>query len=220
MDAKQIIELLGIGLSRVLRYTFPAALLVLTFALVDNCQAKLVYDTLGWPLSIFCALVIGIGIYAVHRGLVIPIHHLLGCAILRVGDFICGRVEEQNSLSPTRWLHSLGVPRFRLILAYDDLRRWWFNERENPNNLDKEERNALDIIHAENGLPVMLSEALLVAWFYLRFPEILDWRFLLGIALFFFSALSGMQQHRVECAHFRTDPNRVREIVRKFTNSA
>ena len=218
METKQIFESLGIGLSRALRYSFPAALLVLTFALVDPCYAKFVYETLGSTLTIFCALVIGIGLYATHRSLVIPIHHFLGCVLLSIGDLISRR-PPKASLSPTRWIHSLGVPRGRLILAYGDLRRWWFNKKEDTNVLDKEERNTWDVIHAENGLPVMISEALLIAWFILGWRDLVDWRFLLGTGLFVFSALSGMQQHIVECAHFKTDQNRAYEIVKKFIYS-
>ncbi len=239
MDVGEVLESLGIGLSRALRYMIPGALLVFAFALVDPCRAKSVYDLLGWELSIFCAVLIGIAFYATHRSLVIPIHHLLGCALLWTGDMMCTlprrialirtrfHLEQLPadartlSLSPTRWLRSLGVPRFRLMLAYGDLRRYWFNKKEDPNVLDKEERSAIEVIHAENGLLVIVSEVLFAAWVYSSFvftANTMDWRLLLAVALFFVSAISGMQQHRVECAHFKTDINRAAEIVRKFSN--
>ncbi|MBN2709423.1 MAG: hypothetical protein JXR46_10290 [Calditrichaceae bacterium] len=215
MDIKKIFETLDIGLSSVLRYSFPAALLIITFALVDPCYAKFVFEKLGAALTIFGALVVGIGLYATHRSLVIPIHHLLGCLLLRIGELI-SHTKEPESLSPTRWIHSLGVPRFRLFLAYGDLRRWWFNKKEDINVLDKSERNAWDLIHAENGLTVMIAEALLIAWFLVGWPDLIDWRFIISIGLFVFSTISGMQQHRIECAHFKTDKDRASKIVKKF----
>lgn len=214
MDAIQIMKSLGMGLSRALRYLFPGVLLMVAFALVDPCHAIRLYYSVGWQLFVLVAVVLGIGLYAIHRRLIIPFHHLCGCIFLSIGDFFC-HVEPENSLSPTRWFGSLypPVPRFRRMLAYSDIRRWWFNSAE--------ERDDVNLQHAENGLPVMISEAIIVIALYPRswIIQFVDqgWLLGVGIVLFLLSAIAGMQEHRTECAHFKTDIPRAQHILRKFT---
>jgi len=104
------------------------------------------------------------------------------------------------------------------MLAYANLRHSWFKDKNG--NHDKERTEAWDAMHAENGLPVVLSEAFFVlSIYYWLAPLYADAQLelgkngdpvlllVLGGALFVLSALSGMQQHRVECAHFKTDIN-------------
>ena len=233
MNVEKLLQSLGIGLSRALRYSFPGILLGCAFALVDPSRAKSIYEALGLPLSVFSILVIGIGLYATHRSLIIPVHHFLGCILLWTGEKLCNLVTRvcrnrllkkvfrtrsdvllitsSSSLSPTHWLASLEIPRFRRMLAYRELRHYWFT---------KEETEALDVMHAENGLPVILSEAIVAAGIYSWKVDGHDptWPLVWGIILFLLSALSGMQEHRVECAHFKADTNRAKDIVKKFKN--
>ncbi|MBU1679438.1 MAG: hypothetical protein KKD86_11420 [Bacteroidetes bacterium] len=200
-----ILKSFGIGLSRVIRYTYLVFLFIVAFALVDPGSAKLVFIELGWELSALIAVFTGVGIYTIHRSFIIPFHHLIGCFFLWIGDKIC-KVSLANSLSPTRWLRTLNVPEYRLMLAYGDLRKWWFSPPK--------ERDEINVNHAESGIPVMISEAIIVASVY-------SWDFWLyvgGISLFLLSVIPAMQHHRIECAHFKIDINRAKMIVNKFSN--
>ena len=101
------------------------------------------------------------------------------------------------------------------MLAYGDLRRWWFTRVE--------ERDEVNLQHAETGLPVMMSEILFVVGLYpgsltSNYPDRF-WVIVSAVALFFFSAIAGMQEHRVECAHFKTDILRAQQILKKFVNT-
>lgn len=246
MDIQKIFQSLSIGLSRALRYSIPGVILICTFAIVEPAKAKSVYDTIGWQFAVFFTLVIGIGLYATHRSLVIPVHHIVGCFLLWVGEFFyfifihdeinryevnsngtykciipfarvfcalyhkCTKDNRSLSLSPTRWLGSQGIPIFRRMLAYRELRRYWF--------IKEGETEALDVQHAENGIPVMISEAIMAGGIYSWQAHGYDptFQFVSASVLFLLSALSGMQQHRVECAHFKSYPERANEIIKKF----
>jgi hypothetical protein len=226
MEAKEFLQSLGIGLSRAVRYTFGGFVAIVVAYLLDSDAVTDFVDTVGWQLTGLCAIVTGMGIYAFHRSLIIPIHHFVGVLLLNTGEFVCylwRRIfnlqpnqwndRKSHSLSPTRWLAYLGVPFFRRMLAYARLRRDFF---------DEEERNSLDVVHAESGLTVMISEALFAMsiYYYLqKWPYCHDIGFvllLIGLVLFILSALSGIQQHRVECARFKEEQTRVEELIGQF----
>ncbi len=223
MDSKDFLQSLGIGLSRVLRYSFGGFLLIVVIAFAETTKAQAVVEAIGWELTSLCALIIGTGVYAVHRSLVIPLHHLFGIGLLNLGELISNRPKNGkrssdaenrtdsriDSLSPTHWLAYLGVPKFRRMIAYARLRRDFFDEKE---------RTSLDVVHAESGLSVMVSEAFLgaSAYFYMaKQSERLD-LLAVGVGLFVLSAASGIQQHRVECGRFKEDRRKVMQLIEPF----
>lgn len=195
-----VLDKLAVGLSRALRYSYGGVLLGLGwFALSGEGL------TGPWPLVALSALLLGTGFYAVHRSVVIPIHHLLLCFSIFAWEKII-RLSPRLSGSPTRWLGSIGVPWSRRMLAYTTLRRYFFKEKE---------RETLDIAHAESGLVIMTAEALLVASWYGKGSEMTGWQVLLMASLLFFLAPfpAAWGQHSLECMRFRAGEQRARQIL-------
>ncbi len=158
------------------------------------------------------ALLIGTTLYAVHRSVVIPVHHLGLCFIFWLRDKVM-RTEPKDSLSPTRWLGCVGLKRGQKILAYTALRRSDFF-------LEVEKRE-IDVAHAESGLVVMTFEGLLIAALYARFHPLnsqVSWLTFLILSLVFLAASypSGYVEHRKECVSFRNREADVRKILTSF----
>lgn len=191
-------EFLGIGLSRLLRYSYGGFLLIALASVVAPIHTHNVLHTIPWELAALSALVIGAGIYAVHRSVAIPLHHLVMC-------FFWGWIDEkrkvkvEDSVSPTRWLESLTVPKYRRILAYTALRQ--------SDLLTHEERRDFNIAHAENGLVVMTSEGFLIAGLYAlchHKAPFVTWMLFVLFFLFFLAPYPrAFDQHRFECMMLR-----------------
>jgi hypothetical protein len=199
MELGTALEKLRVGLSRLLRYSFGGFLLIVLAAVVNPTDTGTILKAVPWEVTALAAVVVGGGIYAAHRSLVIPVHHLGLCFILRVGDLF-GRVSPSDSTSPTRWLGSIGVPWFRRMLAYTTLRRCDF--------FSEQERETLNVAHAESGSVVMLAEGFTVAALYaMAYPskaQIASLPLLLiAGALLVASYPSAAGQHRLECMRFR-----------------
>src|SRR6266568_896710 len=105
MELGSVLEKLSLGLSRLLRYSFGGFLLIVFAAVLNPTDTGKILKELPWQLTAFSVVVLGSGIYAAHRSLVIPIHHLGLCFILWVGDML-GHIKPPDSTSPTRWLGS------------------------------------------------------------------------------------------------------------------
>lgn len=130
MELGTALEKLGVGLSRFLRYSFGGFLLIVLGAIVNPTDTGGILKALGWEVTALAALVVGGGVYAAHRSLIIPIHHFGLCIILLLGDKLAG-IQKSDSTSPTRWLGAIGVPLCRRMLAYTTLRRCdFFSEQE------------------------------------------------------------------------------------------
>src|SRR5438132_485338 len=126
----------GMGMSRLLRYSYPGFLLLVLSALFFTDQTTKFVAALGFALTALAALVLGAGVYVLHRSFVIPVHHgtLVGllclfdaCRWKRRGIKFwqwkrCG-IGRGDSLSPTRFLGSVGVKWPFRMLAYSTLRR-------------------------------------------------------------------------------------------------
>jgi hypothetical protein len=219
VDTGKVLDELGLGLSRLLRYSYGGFLLIVLARVVNPDEIRNILD-MPWELTALSALVIGAGIYAVHRSIVIPLHHGL-CLILWLKDWKLvnpqhsfplkhwlgyiwpknwERVTPDNSYSPTSWLGSIGVPFGRRIAAYTALRRSdFFEERK---------RQSLNIAHAEHGLVVMTFEGFLLASVYVKFhPDgsHLDSFAAAGLALIFLIASypGPFVQHHLECLLMR-----------------
>lgn len=199
MDDGKLLEFLGIGLSRLLRYSYGGFLLIVLASVVNPTYTREVLAAIPWELAALSALLIGASIYAVHRSVVIPIHHLGLCLILWARDKV-SRTSPRESLSPTRWLGAIGVKNGEKMLAYTVLRRSdFFGERG---------KREFDVAHAESGLIVMTFEGLLLAAFYARFHPAssqVSWLTLCSLSLVFLVASypSGYVQHQIECRRMR-----------------
>ena len=192
------IESLGLGLSRLLCYSYGGFLLVVCAACFAPSGVKTLIDALHPSLAILAIVVIGAAIYVLHRTIVMPVHHLLVCWFFRATDRSgdVGDLAEITS-SPTIYLgDALGVAPRRRTTAYNVLRRSdFFTNKE-----------SLEVAHAENGLLVMTGVALLIAAVYgLGQRNLLLAVILLVLAIIFIAASfkAEMIQYSVECMAIR-----------------
>jgi hypothetical protein len=206
----ELLEKLGLGLSRLLRYSYGGFLLVGLLSLLRHDIAKPAREAMGWELVAVTAVVIGAGAYAIHRGVVVPVHHALLCLLWWIADLLSGRRAKQQSANPTRYLGSLDVDWLWRIPAYTVLRR---------GPLFKEYREEWNVAHAESGLVLLTAEAFLLAGLYARIhtsadlsPDILLW----SSAILFLFSFGGFGQHALECQHFRRRENEIKEELKKI----
>jgi hypothetical protein len=207
MDAK-ILESLGIGLSRLLRYSYGGFLLIVFAGFMEPDKTKPAIEAMSWQLAAVAAIVVGSGIYAVHREIIVPIHHALLCLFWWGVDKGRG-VAKERSANPTRWLGSIKVPLVWRIPAYTVLRR---------GDIFKEERTNWDLAHAESGLVLMTCEAFVLAAVYAsrEISPPVGSQPLAGVAivLFVFS-FGGFIQHAVESLRFKKKAEEVKSELRE-----
>ncbi len=82
----EVLKNLGIGLSRVLRYAYGGFLLIIFASILEPGAVKLAREAMSWELTALTAVVVRAGIYAVHRSVVVPVHHGLMCLAWWVMD--------------------------------------------------------------------------------------------------------------------------------------
>ena len=209
---KEIIQALGLGLSRIIRYAYPGFLLILLAAVVNAPRTAEIIKTVTPEVTMVLALVIGAGLYSTHRGFVIPVHHFFLCVAFYIYEKI-RRVPPDRTQSPTRWLGEIVKVKYgRRILAYSTLRHGGF--------WDEEERRNLNVAHAESGLVVITAEGLLLAALYAKaFPAEVrvepDVLFVLSGLFFLASYFSPWAQHTLECLYMKNNEDKVREKLRK-----
>ena len=204
------IESLGLGLSRLLCYSYGGFLLVVCAACFAPSGVKTLIEALHPSLAILAIVVIGAAIYVLHRTIVMPVHHLLVCWFFRATDRSgdVGDLAEITS-SPTIYLgDALGVAPRRRTTAYNVLRRSdFFTNKE-----------SLEVAHAENGLLVMTGVGLLIAAVYgLGQRNLLLAVILLVLAIIFIAASfkAEMIQYSVECMAIRERPIEAMKILVK-----
>ncbi len=144
METDKVLKELGLGLSLLLRYSYGGFLLIVLASIVNPTAAGKVLNSMPWELAGLSALVLGAGIYALHRSVVIPAHHYGLCVALWIKDVFHG-VKPAKSYSPTRWLGSIGVKWGNRIVTYTALRRSDFFGAK---------KKMIDLAHAESGLVV------------------------------------------------------------------
>jgi hypothetical protein len=205
------VESLGIGLVRLLCYSYGGFLLVVFAACFAPSETKTLIDALHPSLAIAAIVVIGAAIYVLHRTVVMPVHHVLVYWLLRItdksGDF--GDLAESTS-SPLVYLGEvLGVVPGRRKTAYNVLRRSDFF-------VNKE---SLDTAHAENSLLVMTGAGLLIATVYGlgrggSLPMIVT---LIVLAVIFIAASfkAEMIQYSLECLAIKERPIEAMKILVK-----
>jgi hypothetical protein len=210
METDKVLKELGVGLSLFLRYSYGGFLLIVLASIVNPTAAGKVFNSMSWELAGLSAVVLGAGIYALHRSVVIPVHHYILCVAFWAWDIVrC--VPRHTSDSPTRWLHSINVSWGNRILAYTAVRRSdFFGGR----------KKMIDLAHAESGLVVMTSEGFLVAGLYAWINP--DGSAVRSIVLFILAAIfslasypSGWVQHRRECRVMRLRRTAVEKILRQ-----
>jgi len=211
---KEAFEALGLGLSRVLRYAYPGFLLVLLASVLNPSGTEEVIKALTPQFSAVVALVVGAGLYAAHRSLVIPIHHSLLCALF-YGYETVARVPSSESRSPTRWLgKEVGVKLGWRMMAYTVLRQ--------SDLYEKDEKQALNIAHAESGLVVVTATGLLAAGVFAAavpkntppVPSAILFAF--SIAFLVASYPRAWAQHSLECLRMKTKRKKVEEVLRAY----
>lgn len=192
----EVLKELRVGLSRLLRYSYGGFLLIAFASFLQTDAVKAAREAMSWELTALVALVMGTGIYALHRNVVVPLHHGLLCIGWAIVDWTRG-VEKADSSSPTRWLSSLGVPLAWRITAYTAVRRSDLFEKEKP---------AWDVSHAEAGLVLMTAEAFAFAAVYVvslaSSPVAWQTLAMVAVGLFIFS-YAVFPQHALECLRFR-----------------
>jgi hypothetical protein len=147
---------------------------------------------------VFIAIAIGPGIYAIHRGIIIPLHHLLFCLVWRCDN------------NPVHWLgNKIEENKFGYkIAAYQKLRSELWEDPEKKKNLNVE--------HAENGMVVMTAGLFLAAAIYEAFEDQHGcmWVFFILASLFFFGAyLRAFFQHSMECIEMQKEEEKVKKIL-------
>ena len=204
------IESLGLGLSRLLCFSYGGFLLVVCAACLAPAQVKTLIDALHPSLAILAIVVIGAAIYVLHRTIIMPVHHLLVCWFFRVTDKSgdVGDLTEFTS-SPIIYLgDALGVAPKRRTTAYNVLRRSDFFAN----------KGSLEVAHAENGLLVMTGVGLLIAAVYgLGQRNLLLTVILLVLAIIFIAASfkAEMIQYSIECMAIRERPIEAMKILVK-----
>lgn len=204
------IESLGLGLSRLLCFSYGGILLVVCAACLAPAQVKTLIDALHPSLAILAIVVIGAAIYILHRTIVMPVHHLLVSWFFRVTDK-SGDIRDlaESTSSPTIYLgEALGVAPKRRSAAYNVLRHSDFFAN----------KESLNVAHAENGLLVMTGVGLLIAALYgLAHRNLLLAVILLALAIIFIAASfkAEMVQYSLECMAIRERPVEVMKILVK-----
>jgi hypothetical protein len=205
------IESLGLGLSRLLCYSYGGFLLVVCAACFAPSGVKTLIDALHPGLAVLAIIVIGAAIYVLHRTIIMPVHHLLVCWFFRITERDGDIKDLADSTScPNVYLgEALGVAPNRRTAAYNVLRRSDFF-------VNKE---SLEIAHAENGLLVMTGVGLLIAAAYglSRGGSLLLTAVLLVLAVIFIAASfkAEMIQYSVECMAVREHPMEAMKILVK-----
>lgn len=204
------IESLGLGLFRLLCFSYGGFLLVVCAACFAPSRVKTIIDALHPSLAILAVIVIGAAIYILHRTIVMPVHQRIVCRLVRISDKSgdIGALAETTS-SPTVYLcEALGVPARRKMAAYNVLRRSdFFTNKE-----------SLEVAHAENGLLVMTGVGLFIAAMYgLSRQNLLLSVILLVIAIIFIAASfkAQMVQYALECMAIRERPTEAMSVLVK-----
>lgn len=203
------VESLGLGLLRLLCYSYGGFLLVVCAACFSGSQTKAVIDALHPSVAVLAIIVIGAAIHVLHRTIVVPVHHLLLSFFFRISDQTRGAGEHgEFSANPIRYLgEALGVPLRKRITAYHILRRSDFFP----------DKDSLDVAHAENSLLIMTGVGLLVATgFALSQGKSLALTLTLFVLSLVFLAASFRAewvQHSVECSMIKDQPVEAMKVL-------
>lgn len=177
-------------------------------AVFHNKSLSNIVTAMGTPLVVIATIVIGAGIYVLHRSLIIPVHHLIGIGLHRSIELFRG-ISREDSMNPVIYLRTIGVSCGWGIIAYTYLRGT--NVFEN--------REHLNIRHAELGLLVMTGSGLVFGAIYdkcLAQPFGYFWYMLIPAIIFFLAAIPpALTQHALECKQLREKEESIKEELKK-----
>lgn len=191
---------LGIGLSRVLRYSYPSILIIVLMWLFEPDKTRNMLESLGKTefLAIFILIVIGAGFYVLYRSIIIPLHHLLFIGFHRFEEK-CRGITRKDTMNPVIYLREeLKVSLGWGMIAYSYLRQSDFFKQ----------KKEIDIKHAEASLLVMTIVGLFAGGIYDKFirtqPKGYFW-FMVVLSMVFFvsSLLYSRVTHSLECQEMR-----------------
>lgn len=95
----KVLEALGIGLSRLLRYSYGGFLLIVLASVVNPIDTEKTLKPMPWELAALSAVVLGAGIYAAHRSLVVPLTSS-ACAFSSGSGNVAGKSQESSQSAP------------------------------------------------------------------------------------------------------------------------
>ncbi|NQU23445.1 MAG: hypothetical protein HQ567_19360 [Candidatus Nealsonbacteria bacterium] len=210
-----LVKSLNLGLSRFLRYSYAGLLVLLAFVhFADKTSRDKLFE-LDWSLIGLGVVIVGAMVYTVHRSVVIPVHHAIGCLIFYVFHDVW--VEPKNRMSPVGCLLiglragcqskglSVGYLLPRAFICYSLLRR------DKRVFSDVEGRN---IDHAENGMVVMTAVACFLMILFDSSHWVL-WGSLLAVSLVA-SYIRGWSTHAVECRMLKYKRKLVAETLSEY----
>lgn len=213
--APEMLKWLGLRFSKLLSYSYAGFLLIVVAGVLNPGALSGFRGAASWELTALAAVVVGAGVHAFHRTLLVPVHHFLSSLLWHL--FELGRPKAET-LIPTRWLGTLTPPVtfFWQIPAYSTLRH------SKPFE-GLEDR--WDLIHAEHGLMLLTGEALGSAALVVKFvPKIVVAPLISltagplaigAIALVIATTLAAYFQHRNECLTFRAKQSDVVAVLRE-----
>jgi hypothetical protein len=200
-------------LAKLLSYSYGGFLVIVLAGVLNDQALTTLRKAMSWELMAIAAVVVGAGVWAFHRNLIIPLHHFFSSMMWHV-VFELPRSKDE-SLIPTRWLGSLDPPvSFWLrIPAYSAL-------RHNGEIVEEEVEDRWDLEHAELGLLVLTGEGLLAAALIIWLaPGMVDCNLIkhlsprILVALFFFlfivTGIAAYSLHRTECLAFKAKRDEV-----------
>lgn len=196
---------LGLGIVQFLKYSFAGCIFIAILAIFVGDFVKNTRDRIGDSLSVFATVMIGAGVFAFHRTLMIPVHHWLGIGLHRAVEQLSKQRRWTNgrkhSHNPVIWLREeYHVPRFLGIRAYSHL-------RSQEKGVIFGDPDTINLLHAQNGFLVMTGTAFLGSGVYellARIQKPSPWLLLLAWAIIWvLSYFPSMTQHANECLELR-----------------
>jgi hypothetical protein len=191
---------LGLGIVQFLKYSFAGCVFLGVLAVFAGDFVKNTRDKIGDSLSVFATVIIGAGVFAFHRTLIIPIHHWLGIGLHRAFEHLRQerrwKAGRRNSHNPVIWLREeYKVERFLGIRAYSHLRA---QER----GVIFGDPDTINLFHAQNGFLVMTGTAFLASGVYELLADVKKvppWLLLLAwVIIWVLSYVPSMTQHANE----------------------
>lgn len=183
--------LVEIGVARFFRYSYGGILIFLLASIVEPTFVAGIVSSLGSILAPLVALVIGIGIYVIHRRVV---GELLLYPILHVIHFVWNRVlgrRGRKSFETLDYLHSLGVNFFELRSAYAAWRE---------SGITKTKTENINVAHSELHVLWITVDQLIVTILYVHFGQHGNITVYSWVALFIAlaAAIADINQHATE----------------------
>ena len=73
-----------ITLADIVRYMYGPVLLLFLFVIIKPCAMEEVFEDIPPSIIVLGSLLLGLGVYTLHRSIVIPIHHAILCQLFKI----------------------------------------------------------------------------------------------------------------------------------------